>query len=260
MTAAPAGDVARLRLAVALGASLAAHGAVALAAALALAAQTPLPPRASTPRAQGAPLRVALVHQGASLGPPAGGVASVPAAPARSAAPPMRAQVPPSLAPPPPAATEALALVAGGAALPPAGGDDAAAATPGGAAPRGDAPASPAEASAGAGATSQAAVAGGGGGGPAVGAAAVEEALSARLADAAARCYPLAARRYRLEGTAVVRFCLDAQGALASAEVRTPSGAALLDGAATACVVPGALPFPPGAGGCYRVPVHFVVP
>ena len=83
-------------------------------------------------------------------------------------------------------------------------------------------------------------------------------ALHARLARAADRCYPAAARRFRMVGTALVEFCVDGAGALARAALAQSAGSPLLDSAATDCVVPGAMPAPPeAAGGCYRVPVRF---
>jgi len=83
-------------------------------------------------------------------------------------------------------------------------------------------------------------------------------ALHAQLAAAAQRCYPPAAKRYRLTGEATVDFCLDAAGALKSTALARSSGQDLLDGAARDCVIAGALPFPSeAAGGCYSVPVRF---
>lgn len=83
---------------------------------------------------------------------------------------------------------------------------------------------------------------------------AVQE-LHRRLAAAARRCYPTAARRFRARGTVTLSFCLDPAGA-ASTSLARGSGFALLDRAATDCVLPGALPLP-GAAGCYTVPVVF---
>ncbi len=80
--------------------------------------------------------------------------------------------------------------------------------------------------------------------------------LHQRLAAAALRCYPDAARRFRARGEVVVSFCLDGTGNATDVARVASSGSALLDRAATECVLPGALPVP-GAAGCYRVPVVF---
>lgn len=82
------------------------------------------------------------------------------------------------------------------------------------------------------------------------------EELHRRLAAAASRCYPDAARRFRARGRVTLSFCLDERGGAASASIAAGSGSALLDRAATDCVLPGALPLP-GAAGCYTVPVVF---
>lgn len=83
-------------------------------------------------------------------------------------------------------------------------------------------------------------------------------ALSRRLQEGALRCYPSAARRFRQLGEAQVRFCLDGAGALREATVAVSSGSALLDHAASECVVPGAAPFGPETfGRCFTVPVRF---
>jgi TonB family protein len=91
-----------------------------------------------------------------------------------------------------------------------------------------------------------------GGGGPSPALAALHQ----RLAAAALRCYPEAARRFRTRGEVVVSFCLDPAGHARQVTPVASSGSALLDRAATDCVLPGALPMP-GAAGCYRVPVVF---
>jgi TonB family protein len=84
------------------------------------------------------------------------------------------------------------------------------------------------------------------------------KALHAALAEAARRCYPAAARRYRLSGEAQIDFCLDGSGALSSTRLVASSGAEVLDAAARDCVIAGALPLPREAvGGCYTVPVRF---
>lgn len=82
------------------------------------------------------------------------------------------------------------------------------------------------------------------------------EELHRRLAAAASRCYPDAARRFRARGRVTLSFCLDERGGAASASIAAGSGSALLDRAATDCVLPGALPLL-GAAGCYTVPVVF---
>lgn len=83
-------------------------------------------------------------------------------------------------------------------------------------------------------------------------------ALHGRLADAARRCYPAAARRFQQRGTTLVSFCLDANGAPQEREVVHSSGSALLDDAAIHCVVNGASPFPAeGWNQCFQVPVCF---
>lgn len=82
--------------------------------------------------------------------------------------------------------------------------------------------------------------------------------VHARLAAAADRCYPAAARRFQQRGTVHVSFCTDASGAAASATVTASSGAELLDTAARTCVVESASPFPREASAhCFSVPVRF---
>ncbi len=76
-----------------------------------------------------------------------------------------------------------------------------------------------------------------------------------RLRAAAERCAP----RARLRGetrTAQIRFCVGAAGQATSIELTRSSGSALLDEAALGCVVPGAQPYPAGAG-CLTVPLRF---
>jgi TonB family protein len=83
-------------------------------------------------------------------------------------------------------------------------------------------------------------------------------ALHRVLAQAARKCYPAAARRFQLKGTAQVEFCLAGEGALASTHVTSSSGEALLDAAAVRCVIPNSLPLPKDAfGRCFRAPVRF---
>ena len=97
--------------------------------------------------------------------------------------------------------------------------------------------------------------------GPVAGGASVPEAsrleeLHRRLALAAARCYPAAARRFRLQGEVPVHFCLDATGAATALSLEGSTGSPLLDRSALECVVPGAQPLS-GFEGCFLVPVHF---
>lgn len=82
--------------------------------------------------------------------------------------------------------------------------------------------------------------------------------VHARLADAARRCYPAAARRFRQQGTVTLSFCADHSGGVTHAAIKTSSGASLLDTAALGCVLPAAAPLPPEAAShCYAVPVRF---
>jgi periplasmic protein TonB len=80
--------------------------------------------------------------------------------------------------------------------------------------------------------------------------------LHRRLADAATRCYPPAARRLRLRGEVPLHFCLDAAGSATALSLEGSTGSALLDRSALECVVPGAAPLP-GVVGCFQVPVRF---
>lgn len=80
--------------------------------------------------------------------------------------------------------------------------------------------------------------------------------LHERLEASARRCYPSAARRFRLQGKAQVSFCLDGAGRLAKLSLIGSTGHALLDSAARDCVVPGALPLQLAAE-CFSVPVRF---
>lgn len=88
------------------------------------------------------------------------------------------------------------------------------------------------------------------------GADATLSAIHARLRAAAARCYPAAARRYRLQGVVEVSFCVGQGGEVARSAKEVGSGSAVLDRAALDCVIPGAAPYP-GDARCYRVPVRF---
>ncbi len=80
--------------------------------------------------------------------------------------------------------------------------------------------------------------------------------LHRRLAVAAQRCYPAAARRFRLQGEVPVHFCLDGHGVASALRLEGSSGSPLLDRSALECVVPGAEPLA-GLEGCFLVPVHF---
>jgi TonB family protein len=82
--------------------------------------------------------------------------------------------------------------------------------------------------------------------------------VHAQLAAVAERCYPAGAKRFHQTGAVGLRFCIDAAGAVAQAEVRAPSGAAPLDGAALDCVLPAATPFPRSTSNhCFEVAVRF---
>ena len=80
--------------------------------------------------------------------------------------------------------------------------------------------------------------------------------LHRRLAEAAVRCYPAAARRFRLRGEVPLHFCLDAGGAATALSLEGSTGSPLLDRSALECVVPGAQPLS-GFEGCFLVPVRF---
>jgi TonB family protein len=80
--------------------------------------------------------------------------------------------------------------------------------------------------------------------------------LHRRLAEAAVRCYPAAARRFRLTGEVPLHFCLDAGGTATALSLEGSTGWPLLDRSALECVVPGAQPLS-GFEGCFLVPVRF---
>jgi TonB family protein len=80
--------------------------------------------------------------------------------------------------------------------------------------------------------------------------------LHRRLAEAAERCYPAAARRFRLRGEVMLHFCLDAAGATTALGLEGSTGSPLLNRSALECVVPGAQPLS-GFEGCFLVPVRF---
>ncbi|MGO9829003.1 MAG: energy transducer TonB [Myxococcaceae bacterium] len=92
--------------------------------------------------------------------------------------------------------------------------------------------------------------------GAAAGTASLLGELHRRLAVAAQRCYPAAARRFRLQGEVPVHFCLDGHGVASALRLEGSSGSPLLDRSALECVVPGAEPLA-GLEGCFLVPVHF---
>lgn len=82
--------------------------------------------------------------------------------------------------------------------------------------------------------------------------------VHARLAQGASRCYPPAAQRFHQTGEVIVAFCAANSGVITHTHLVTTSGVALLDSAATECVVPSANPLPPeAASACFRVPVRF---
>lgn len=85
-----------------------------------------------------------------------------------------------------------------------------------------------------------------------------EALLVARLRESAVRCYPEAARRFRMRGAVTLDFCLT-QGTQQQATVARSSGQPLLDRAATECVLPGALPVA-HVSGCFTVPIRFGEP
>jgi len=98
-----------------------------------------------------------------------------------------------------------------------------------------------------------------GGGGAGAGATGGDGRLSElhqRLAEAAVRCYPTAARRFRLQGEVPLHFCLDASGTATALRLQGSTGSPLLDRSALECVVPGAQPLS-GFEGCFVVPVRF---
>ncbi len=82
--------------------------------------------------------------------------------------------------------------------------------------------------------------------------------VQARLSAAAAGCYPRAAARFRAEGVAKVRFCVEAGGEASARSLLESSGHALLDDAAVGCVLDRASPLPELAR-CLTVPIQFRV-
>lgn len=102
--------------------------------------------------------------------------------------------------------------------------------------------------------------AGGTGGGVASGLGpSVSGLISRMLQDSADGCYPRQARRRGVEGTAMVRFCVDPDGHPEGFELVRSAGSPLLDGAAR-CVVEGAGAFPADASGkCVTVPIRFAL-
>lgn len=82
--------------------------------------------------------------------------------------------------------------------------------------------------------------------------------MHARLAAVADGCYPATARRFKQRGTVQLSFCADERGGAREIRVTESSGAELLDAAARTCVVERAAPFPAEAAGrCFTVPVRF---
>ncbi len=251
-------------------ASVAVHltlGALALGWAVHRGVVAPPPP---TPRATPAPL--ALFHVGvqgrAAAGPPGATTPSAPAAPGRIAPahnpahaaddverPEARPAAPPVSLGGAPGPTASQAASPDEGVLPPAGPSDGSG--PAGGAPDGTGAAEGPGATAGGGAGSSGSAPPGNPTAPTLSAADLA-AIHGRLAEGAARCYPPAARRFRLEGTTALHFCVDPQGQGQEPRVEASSGHALLDQAAITCVFAAAQPFPPmTAGGCFTVPVRF---
>jgi TonB family protein len=249
-----------------------------VAAALALSPKAVAPPRAAPPHGEVVPFHVLVLSplraEGAAApqaapGPPARvaeGVHALHASAASEPQPAREAEVRrASPAPAPGSAPAAERATSASEAAAPPGPEAAPERTATAAAPSGDSepgagagvsPAGPGPA-AGSGGTRPAGPAGtgeaGGGDGDALLAT-----LHARLSTAAARCAPPAARRYGTRGEVHLSFCLGPGGAVVQVEVLRSSGSAPLDQAATACVVPGAAPFPAEAAGrCFQVPVRF---
>lgn len=82
--------------------------------------------------------------------------------------------------------------------------------------------------------------------------------MHARLAAVADGCYPATARRFKQRGTVQLSFCADERGGAREIRVTESSGAELLDAAARTCVVERAAPFPAEAARrCFTVPVRF---
>lgn len=108
--------------------------------------------------------------------------------------------------------------------------------------------------------------AGVGGNGPRVGAGAgsgdgpgaqdAQDALVARLREAAKRCYPAGAARFRLRGAGRLAFCATLDGRATDVTLKASTGFAVLDSAATGCVLDRAEPLPVHSG-CYELPVQF---
>ncbi|MBS2029454.1 MAG: TonB family protein [Deltaproteobacteria bacterium] len=80
-------------------------------------------------------------------------------------------------------------------------------------------------------------------------------ALQSLLASRTRGCYPPAAARLGLHGTAKVRFCV-ASGVATQVSVESGSGESLLDRAAAECVVRPGAPLP-GGDRCAVLPVEF---
>lgn len=81
--------------------------------------------------------------------------------------------------------------------------------------------------------------------------------LHRRLNAAAQKCYPPRARRLRLRGEMSVLFALNEQGEASRVQLARSSGSAILDEAATECVLRGALPAPGRPGEYGPVTIKF---
>jgi len=81
--------------------------------------------------------------------------------------------------------------------------------------------------------------------------------IARRLGSVAASCYPYAAVRSNIEGTTRLRFCIGDKGEPRDVQVMGSSGTAVLDSAATDCVLPRAAPFSAASRVCVTVPVKF---
>lgn len=83
-------------------------------------------------------------------------------------------------------------------------------------------------------------------------------ALNEKLRTAATRCYPAAAGRFRLTGTAKVAFCVGSKGSASEVRLVKSTGSTLLDSAACGCVLERAVPLPAEVSGrCFELPVTF---
>lgn len=80
--------------------------------------------------------------------------------------------------------------------------------------------------------------------------------IRGRLAARAKGCYPAAAQRLGITGTAQVRFCVGPDGSATNVQVERGSGDSMLDRAASECVVQGAGALP-ALDRCVTVPIEF---